>query len=51
MVNDLVHRQHQSIRHVQCGIDSIGCRSHLIKCLDLEVAALESKQPVGGSVA
>ena len=45
MVDDLVHRQHQTIRHLQRSIDSIDYKSRLIKRMDLELAALESKQP------
>jgi hypothetical protein len=46
MVDDLIHRQHQTIRHLQRSMDSIDYKSRLIKCMDLELAALESKQPV-----
>ena len=46
MVDDLIHRQHQTIRHLQWSIDSIDCQSPLIKRMDLELAALESKQSV-----
>ena len=48
MVDDLIHRQHQTIRHLQRSIDSIDYKSRLIKRMDLELAALESKQPVKG---
>ena len=52
MVDDLIHRQHQTIRHLQRSIDSIDYKSRLIKRMDLELAALESKQSAeGGSVA
>ncbi|MDC0010737.1 hypothetical protein OAE20_03150 [Porticoccaceae bacterium] len=44
MVDDLIHRQHQTIRHLQRSIDSIDFKSRLIKRMDLELAALESKQ-------
>ena len=44
MVDDLIHRQHQTIRHLQRSIDSIDYKSRLIKRMDLELAALESKQ-------
>ena len=50
MVDDLIHRQHQTIRHLQRGIDSIDYKSRLIKRMDLELAALESKQPVKGAL-
>jgi len=48
MVDDLIHRQHQTIRHLQRSIDSIDYKSRLIKRMDLELAALESKQPAKG---
>jgi len=35
MVDDLIHRQHQTIRHLQRSIDSIGYKSRLIKRMDL----------------
>jgi hypothetical protein len=44
MVDDLIHRQHQTIRHLQRSIDSIDYKSRLIKRMDLELAALESRQ-------
>ena len=46
MVDDLIHRQHQTMRHLQRSIDSIDYKSRLLKRMDLELAALESKQPV-----
>ena len=46
MVDDLIYRQHQTIRHLQRSIDSIDYKSRLIKRMDLELAALESKQSV-----
>ena len=48
MVDDLIHRQHQTIRHLQRSIDSIDYKSRLIKRIDLELAALESKQSAKG---
>ena len=48
MLDDLVHRQHQTIRHLQRSIDSIDYKSRLIKRMDLELTALESKQSVKG---
>ena len=48
MVDDLIHRQNQTIRHLQRSIDSIDYKSRLIKRMDLELAALESKQPAKG---
>ena len=43
MVDDLIHRQHQTIGYLQRSIDSIDYKSRLIKRMDLELAALESK--------
>ena len=51
MVDDLIHRQHQTIRHLQRSIDSIDYKSRLIKRMDLELAVLESKQPVKGALS
>jgi hypothetical protein len=50
MVDDLINRQHQTVRHLQRSIDSIDYKSRLIKRMDLELAALESKQPVKGAL-
>ena len=50
MVDDLIHRQHQTIRHLQRSIDSVDYKSRLIKRMDLELAALESKQSVQGAL-
>ena len=50
MVDDLIHRQHQTIRHLQRSIDAIDYKSRLIKRMDLELAALESKQSVKGAL-
>ncbi len=50
MVDDLIHRQHHTIRHLQRSIDSIDYKSRLIKRMDLELAALESKQSVKGAL-
>jgi len=50
MVDDLIHRQHQTIRHLQRSIDSIDYKSRLIERMDLELAALESKQPAKGAL-
>jgi hypothetical protein len=50
MVDDLIHRQHQTMRHLQRSIDSIDYKSRLIKRMDLELAALESKQSVMGAL-
>lgn len=51
MVDDLIHRQHQTMRHLQRNIDSIDYKSRLIKRMDLELAALESKQSAMGVLA
>ena len=51
MVDDLIHRQHQTIRHLQRSIDSIDYKSRLIKRMDLELAALESMQSVKGALS
>jgi hypothetical protein len=48
MADDLIHGQHQTIRHLQRGIDSIDYKSRLIKRMVLELSALESKQSVKG---
>lgn len=50
MVDDLIHRQHQTIRHLQRSIDSIDYKSRLIKRMDFELAALESKQSAKGAL-
>ena len=50
MVDDLIHRQHQTIRHLQRSIDSIDYKSRLLKRMDLELAALEAKQSVTGAL-
>jgi len=50
MVDDLIHRQHQTIRHLQRSIDSIDYKSRLLKRMDLELAALESKQSAKGAL-
>ena len=42
MVDDLIHRQHQTMRHLQRSIDSIDYKSRLIKRMDLELAVLEN---------
>ena len=50
MVDDLIHRQHQTMRHLQRSIDSIDYKSRLIKRMDLKLAALESKQSAKGAL-
>ena len=49
-VDDLIHRQHQTMRHIQRSIDPIYYKSRLIKRMDFELAALESKQPAKGAL-
>ena len=51
MVDDLIHRQHQTMRHLQRSIDSIDYKSRLLKRMDLELAALESKQSAKGALS
>ena len=46
MVDELIHRQHQTMRHLQRSIDSIDYKSRLIQRMDLELAGLESKRSV-----
>jgi hypothetical protein len=48
MVDDLIHRQRQTMRHLQRSIDSMDYKSRLIKRMDLQLAALESKQSAKG---
>ena len=43
MADELIHRQYQTIRHLQRSIDSIDYKSRLIKRMDLELANLEKK--------
>ena len=50
MIDDLIHRQHQTMRHLQRSIDSIDYKSRLIKRMDLGLAALESKQSAKGAL-
>ena len=50
MADDLIHRQHQTIRHLQRSIYSIDYKLRLIKRMDLELAVLESKQSVKGAL-
>jgi hypothetical protein len=40
----------ETMRHLQRSIDSIDYKSRLLKRMDLELAALESKQPVKGAL-
>ena len=50
MVDDLIHLQHQTMEHPQRSIDSIDYKSRLIRRMDLERAALESKQSAKGTL-
>ncbi len=50
MVDDQIHRHHQTMRHLQWCIDSIDHKSRLIKRMYLELAAVESKQSVKGAL-
>jgi hypothetical protein len=43
MADELIHRQYQTMRHLQRSIDSVDFKSRLIKRMDLELADLESK--------
>jgi len=43
MVDELIHRQYQTMRHLQKSIDAVDFKSRLIKRMDLELADLESK--------
>ena len=43
MVDDLIHRQYQTLRHLQKSIDSIDFKSRIIKRMDLELADFENK--------
>jgi len=43
MADELIHRQYQTMRHLQRSIDSVDFKSRLIKRMDLELADLENK--------
>ena len=43
MADELIHRQYQTMRHLQRSIDSVDFKSRLIKRMDLELSNLESK--------
>jgi hypothetical protein len=43
MADELIHRQYQTMRHLQKSIDAVDFKSRLIKRMDLELADLESK--------
>ena len=42
MADDLIHRQYQTMRHLQKSIDSVDFKSRLIKRMDLELTVLEN---------
>ena len=39
----MIHRQYQTMRHLQKSIDTVDFKSRLIKRMDLELAELEKK--------
>ena len=43
MADELIHRQYQTMRHLQKSIDAVDFKSRLIKRMDLELSDLESK--------
>ena len=43
MADELIHRQYQTMRHLQKGIDAVDFKSRIIKRMDLELADFESK--------
>ena len=43
MADELIHRQYQTMRHLQKSIDAVDFKSRIIKCMDLELADLENK--------
>ena len=43
MVDELIHRQYQTMRHLQKSIDAVDFKSRIIKRMDLELADLENK--------
>ena len=43
MADELIHRQYQTMRHLQKSIDAVDFKSRLIKRMDLELGALENK--------
>jgi len=42
MADELIHRQYQTMRHLQKSIDAVDFKSRLIKRMDLELAVLEN---------
>ena len=43
MADELIHRQYQTMRHLQKSIDAVDFKSRIIKRMDLELANLENK--------
>ena len=43
MADELIHRQYQTMRHLQKSIDAVDFKSRIIKRMDLELADLENK--------
>ena len=43
MADELIHRQYQTMRHLQKSIDAVDFKSRIIKRMDLELSDLESK--------
>jgi hypothetical protein len=43
MADELIHRQYQTMRHLQKSIDAVDFKFRIIKRMDLELADLESK--------
>ena len=43
MADELIHRQYQTMRHLQKSIDAVDFKSRIIKRMDLELADLEHK--------
>ena len=43
MADELIHRQYQTIRHLQRSIDAVDFKYRIIKRMDLELADLEKK--------
>ena len=43
MADELIHRQYQTMRHLQKSIDAVDFKSRIIKRMDLELADFESK--------
>ncbi|SHN91087.1 hypothetical protein BHECKSOX_1379 [Bathymodiolus heckerae thiotrophic gill symbiont] len=43
MADELIHRQYQTMRHLQKSIDAVDFKSRIIKRMDLELTDLENK--------